>query len=263
MRNWGFGLRLAVDRHAQAWAVASVGVVLASATAAPLKKKHGPDALSRIESDPKDLPSAQTLIHVLRLAEILHGEPMLTQLAADGNVTGACEQSAPLSAALASALSVIGHRGPGEGELANPTFADRPEQLLIAASRRIDREAVTHTEARLDGKSVQRAVRYMQQREQARTIAVRWTDQVRRIEQELGRRACLKTKVYYRILPPLPDTLSGERSNDSGTVSRQAAAFRWPTQHDHVAAIPSSRDIVIDACTRWYRPASGVGRWRT
>jgi rifampicin phosphotransferase len=182
-------LRLAVDRHAQAWAVAAIGVVLASATAAPIQKKHGPDALSRIETDPNDLPSAQSMIHVLRLADILQGDPKLAALAADGNVAGACESSPALSTALASALSVIGHRGPGEGELANPTFADRPEQLLIAASRRIDRGVVAHTETRLDGKSVQRAVRYMQQREQARTIAVRWTDQIRRIEQELGRRA--------------------------------------------------------------------------
>jgi rifampicin phosphotransferase len=222
-------LRLAIDRHAQAWAVAAIGVVLASATAAPIQKKHGPDALSRIDTDPHDLPSAQSMIHVLRLADILQGDPKLTALAAEGNVSGACEQSPALSAALESALSVVGHRGPGEGELANPTFSDRPEQLLVAASRRIDRGTskppLADSEARLEGKSVQRAVRYMQQREQARTIAVRWTDQVRRIEQELGRRATAKgtlrevSDVFYLTV----DELLADRHDALTLVDRRRA----------------------------------------
>ncbi len=92
------------------------------------------------------------------------------------------------------------------------------EQLAVRLRLAIDR----HAQA-LSGKSVQRAVRYMQQREQARTIAVRWTDQVRRIEQELGRRAVAAGKlrevsdVFYLTV----DGLLADRRDALALVGRR------------------------------------------
>ena len=67
------------------------------------------------------------------LAELLRADDNLRRLVSVGDVD-AMRRAAPVfTAAFDAAVRRVGHRGPGEAELANPVIADEPGQLLAAA----------------------------------------------------------------------------------------------------------------------------------
>ncbi|NKY28693.1 PEP-utilizing enzyme [Nocardia gamkensis] len=120
------------DRLNHSWAAASIGVMMTgAATAIHSRGKESAD----VPIDLERLESARTMLAVERLAALCRADTALQDAAHSGDVAAARAISPAFSAALDEELHRIGHRGPGECELINPTFGDRPELLVTAAAR--------------------------------------------------------------------------------------------------------------------------------
>ncbi|WP_174187901.1 PEP-utilizing enzyme [Nocardia barduliensis] len=120
------------DRLNQSWAAASIGVMMTgAATAIHARGKNA----AVVPIDPERLESARTMLAVERLAALCRADTALHHAAHAGDVPVARAVSPAFSTALDEELHRIGHRGPGECELRNPTFGDRPELLVVAAAR--------------------------------------------------------------------------------------------------------------------------------
>jgi hypothetical protein len=111
------------DRIHQGWILTAMWVIDTGVTGSTVS---GVDAI---------VESTRIAAETDSLATILRGDPLLRALAADGDVVSARTLSANGAAALSAALAQIGHRGPGEAELASLTFGDDPAMLLRAASK--------------------------------------------------------------------------------------------------------------------------------
>ena len=155
-----YGARCAA--HAEAVAVAQRdGAALAACTAAQLdirilmlrnQIQHGwtltsvgvpiEGMINRLARRPHELipqPAAMTstahlAAETAALAGWLRADRGLRDLAAAGDLTALRAASAGFGAAFDAAAQRVGHRGPGEAELANPVIADAPDQLLAAAA---------------------------------------------------------------------------------------------------------------------------------
>lgn len=183
---------LARDRLHQAWAGAGLGVIMVGAAT----NVH--EQVSRTtggpEIDLEKLESARTVLAVDRLAAILRADPELRALAEDGKVAEARDRSPRLAAALDTELEHIGHRGPGECEVANAVFADRPGLLLSAAANAADgppRVRATATPSDLKGipaRTARLAAGATIARERARDGVVRINHRLRILIRERGTR---------------------------------------------------------------------------
>ncbi|MFI9633809.1 PEP-utilizing enzyme [Nocardia sp. NPDC051929] len=120
------------DRLNQSWAAASIGVMMTGAATAI--HSRGKEAAT-VPIDLERLESARTMLAVERLAALCRADTALHDAAHAGDVTAARTISPAFATALEEELRRIGHRGPGECELLNPTFGDRPELLVTAAAR--------------------------------------------------------------------------------------------------------------------------------
>lgn len=120
------------DRLHQAWQAAAIGVMMTgAATAIHARGKGGGD----VPIDLNRLESAKPMLAVERLAELCRADADLCELARGGDVDAARAKSPAFATALDEELAKVGHRGPGECELINPTFGDRPALLVSAAAR--------------------------------------------------------------------------------------------------------------------------------
>lgn len=174
------------DRLAHGWSVAAIGVMMTGAAAAIHARGKDPEPLG---IDVRHLESARTMLAVEHLATHLRDDPRLVALARQGDVDALRAASPAFGAALDAELALMGHRGPGECELENPSFSDRPAQLVTAAAgaahrtpepRPAPRPARTRT-----GKMAAGAVLA---RERARDGVVRYTHALRQALREQARR---------------------------------------------------------------------------
>ena len=106
-------------------------------------------------------------------------------LAREGNLASVSALSPNAAAALAAAVAQIGHRGPGEAELANPTFGDDPAMLLIAASEAAEAPTEPAPPATLAHRVAAGA---RDSRELAYDTTIRFTHELRMALRELGSR---------------------------------------------------------------------------
>ncbi|WP_458689908.1 PEP-utilizing enzyme [Nocardia tengchongensis] len=169
------------DRLNQAWQAASIGVMMTGAATAAHK--------GEVKIDLNRLESAKTMLAVERLAGLCRKDAGLQALAKTGDVGAAREKSPEFSKALDQELAKIGHRGPGECELINTTFGDRPELLVTAAGRAAEmpaphREPVPEPTSR----TAKMAVGATVYRERARDAVVRITNCLRLATQERAAR---------------------------------------------------------------------------
>jgi nucleoside-diphosphate-sugar epimerase len=124
-------IRLLRDRIHQGWGLTALWVIDTGITAATLKRSSvkidvpGVNAL---------LESERVRVEIAALAAVMSADPRVRALAGDGDVDGIRALAPGLAAALDEAVTRLAHRGPGEVELANPTFGDDPSLLLIAAA---------------------------------------------------------------------------------------------------------------------------------
>ncbi|MBA0126541.1 NAD(P)H-binding protein [Haloechinothrix sp. YIM 98757] len=179
--------RLWRDRLGHAWAAAAIGVMMTGAAKAIHERKH-PGEEPAI--DVRELASARTMLGVERLAEYFRADAKLCALGKAGDVTGVRAASPGFAAALDAELDTVGHRGPGECELANPVFADRPEMLVTAAANAASLPVADRSE-RPRGRS-SRTARMTAgatiARERARDAVVRVNHCLRLVLRERGRR---------------------------------------------------------------------------
>lgn len=124
-------LRLLRDRIHQGWILNALWLIDAGVSAAtPVRGQAG-----RSVSGVGMIADSQLVdAEIAELAAALRADPPLRALAADGNLASIRALSPKTAAAVDDAVARIGHRGPGEAELAATTFADDPTMLLIAAA---------------------------------------------------------------------------------------------------------------------------------
>ncbi len=174
------------DRLNQSWAAASIGVMMTgAATAIHSRGKES----AAVPIDLERLESARTMLAVERLAELCRSDTALHGAAHAGDLAAAGAVSPAFAAALDEELRKIGHRGPGECELINPTFGDRPELLVIAAARAAEmpapkREPVDPAPSR----TARMAAGATMARERVRDAVVRYTHCLRLAVRERAER---------------------------------------------------------------------------
>ncbi|MGK8488592.1 PEP-utilizing enzyme [Nocardia asiatica] len=174
------------DRLNQSWAAASIGVMMTGAATAI--HARGKDA-AVVPIDLERLESARTMLAVERLAALCRTDTALHHAAHAGDVAVARAVSPAFSTALDEELRRIGHRGPGECELLNPTFGDRPELLVVAAARAAElpapkREPVDSAPSR----TARMAAGATTARERVRDAVVRYTHCLRLAVRERAER---------------------------------------------------------------------------
>lgn len=169
------------DRLNQGWQAASIGVMMTGAATAI----HKGDVKINLER----LESARPMLAVERLAALCRKDAGLHEVARSGDVVAAREKSPEFAKALDAELAKMGHRGPGECELINPTFGDRPELLVTAAGRAAEMPAPQREPvAEPTGRTAKMAVGATVNRERARDAVVRVTNCLRLATQERATR---------------------------------------------------------------------------
>lgn len=174
------------DRLAHAWSVASIGVMMTSAADAMHERGKKPE---HVAVDVELLESARTMLAVERLADELRGDDHLLKLAREGDVEALRAASPSFSAALDAQLAVMGHRGPGECELENPSFSDRPGHLVGSAAAAAARPAAAREAVpAMTSRTGKMAAGAILARERARDGVVRYTHDLRLAVRERGNR---------------------------------------------------------------------------
>ncbi|KDP05609.1 hypothetical protein MAV101_14325, partial [Mycobacterium avium subsp. hominissuis 101] len=123
-------LRLLRDRIHQGWILNALWLLDTGITAAALVRSQAGQSVPGLGMITESgLVAAETA----ELAAMLAADPPLCALAADGNLASIRALAPKTAAAVDAAVARIGHRGPGDAELASQTFADDPAMLLSAA----------------------------------------------------------------------------------------------------------------------------------
>ncbi len=113
----------------QGWTLAALGAVIEAALSR-LARRTQP-----LTPHPAAMTSTSHLaVEIAALAGSLRTDRRLRELAMSGDLAALRSWSGGFSAMFDAAVARVGHRGPGEAELANPVIADEPEQLLAAAA---------------------------------------------------------------------------------------------------------------------------------
>ncbi|WP_067692195.1 PEP-utilizing enzyme [Nocardia jejuensis] len=169
------------DRLNQGWQAASIGVMMTGAATSTHK--------GEVKIDLERLESAKPMLAVERLAALCRRDAGLHEVARSGDVAAAREKSPEFAAALDAELAKVGHRGPGECELINATFGDRPELLVTAAARAAEMPAPQRAPVpEPTSRTAKMAVGATVYRERARDAVVRVTHCLRMATQERAAR---------------------------------------------------------------------------
>lgn len=184
-------VRLLRDRIHQGWILTALWLIDSGVTAAALDHSR---AASRVSGIGMIVESTRVAAETAELAAALRGDPPLRALAAEGNVGSIHALSPAAAGALDGAVARIGHRGPGEAELAGRVFSDNPAMLLVAAAGVAEAaEAAATGAAPVDPGSPRTLARRMaanarESRELALDSTIRFTHELRMTLRELGSR---------------------------------------------------------------------------
>ncbi len=179
-------IRLLRDRIHQGWGISGRWLIDSAITAATVGRAGLQVAVSGIGAL---LESDAIAAETSSLAALIRGDEQLCALALERDLDGVSAQSATIGAAFASAVSRIGHRGPGEVELANLMFRDDPAMLLAAAGRAATDVPQPMSPAGSDAKLSERmAASARASRELAYDTTIRFTHELRMTLRELGSR---------------------------------------------------------------------------
>jgi nucleoside-diphosphate-sugar epimerase len=173
------------DRIHQGWILTALWLIDTGVTAAALEHTR---AASRVSGLGMIMESSRIAAETAELAAALRGDPPLCALAGEGNVGSIRALSPDTAGALDAAVARIGHRGPGEVELASPVFSDDPAMLLMAAAE-VAVAAATPTGPTPPPKLARRmAANARGSREMAHDTTIRFTHELRMTLRELGSR---------------------------------------------------------------------------
>ncbi len=199
------------DDLIRAWQVGNTCTFMVSAPSGMLERKFGAGALAAVSQGAEELASGATLRGVQEIAARAADDPTARGLLA-GKITGATwdkvQADAPeLAAAVRALLIKVGHRGPGETEFANPTYADAPHLLLRSVAGILQtetRERPSHTpSSRGEQRLADATAKAIGRRERARDAVSLTIDQLRKALREWGDRLVVhgvtleRDDVYY------------------------------------------------------------------
>ena len=179
------------DRIHQGWILTALWLIDTGVTAAALEHAR---AASRVSGLDTIMESARIAAETAELAAALRDDPPLCALAKEGNVGSIRALSPNTASALDAAVARIGHRGPGEAELASPVFNDDPAMLLMAAAEASEGPegavaGATPTEPTPPPRLARRmAANARGSRELAHDTTLRFTHELRTTLRELGSR---------------------------------------------------------------------------
>jgi nucleoside-diphosphate-sugar epimerase len=175
------------DRIHQGWGLTALWVIDTGVTAASLEHTRATN-VSSVPGLSAIMESGHVKAELPSLLEMLRGDSRLWTVACGGDVDGIRAWSPSAAAALQAAVARMAHRGPGEAELANPTFGDDPAMLLKAA---VDTAAAGPTAwTPPDGLTLSErlAANARASRELAHDTTMRFTHELRMTLRELGSR---------------------------------------------------------------------------
>ncbi|WP_428339184.1 NAD-dependent epimerase/dehydratase family protein [Mycobacterium sp.] len=178
--------RLLRDRIHQGWALTGLWLIDSGVTAATVERRGVNVAITGLGTlVHSDALTAKTS----SLAALIRGDLPLCALAVDGDLAGIGAQSPTVGATFAAAVSGIGHRGPGEVELANLMIDDDPAILLAAAGRAATEFPQRMPPATPGERLPERlAASARASRESAYDTTIRFTHELRMTLRELGSR---------------------------------------------------------------------------
>jgi nucleoside-diphosphate-sugar epimerase len=178
----GVRLRLLRDRIHQGWILTALSLIDTGVTAAALERTG---AGTRVPGVGMIMESSRISAETAELATVLRADPPLCALAREGNLDSIRALSPSTAVALDAAVARIGHRGPGETELASTVFFDNPAMLLVAAAE----AAAAPTEPTPPATLARRlAGNARVSRELAHDTTIRFTHELRMTLRELGSR---------------------------------------------------------------------------
>jgi nucleoside-diphosphate-sugar epimerase len=181
----GVRIRLLRDRIHQGWILTALWLIDTGVTAAALQHTG---AGSRVSGIGVIMESSRIAAETAELATALRADPPLRALAREGNLGSIRALSPDTAGALDAAVARIGHRGPGEAELASPMFSDDPAMLLMAAAE-VAAAGCAPTEATPPATLARRlATNARVSRELAHDTTIRFTHELRMTLRELGSR---------------------------------------------------------------------------
>ncbi len=178
--------RLLRDRIHQGWSLTGLWLLDTGVTAATVQRAGLHVAVSGVGAL---LESEAIGAEISALAALIRSDPQLCKPALDGDIDAISAVSHTVGAAFASAVTRIGHRGPGEVELANLMFADDPAMLLAAAGRAATELPQPTPPSGSATKLAERmAARARTSRESAYDATMRFIHELRMTLRELGSR---------------------------------------------------------------------------
>ena len=179
-------IRLLRDRIHQGWGISGRWLIDSAITAATVGRTGLQVAVSGIGAL---LESDAIADKTSSLAALIRNDEQLCALALERDLDGVSAQSATIGAAFAFTARLIGHRGPGEVELANLMFGDDPAMLLAAAGRAAIDLPQPMSPAGSEAKLSERmAASARASREAAYDTTIRFTHELRMTLRELGSR---------------------------------------------------------------------------
>ncbi|OBA57988.1 hypothetical protein A5647_22410 [Mycobacterium sp. 1100029.7] len=180
LRDAGLGarIRLLRDRIHQGWILTALWLIDTGVTAAALENKS-----SRVPGLSALMDSDRVADETAELTAALRADPPLRAMAQEANLASIRALSPPTAALLDAAVGRIGHRGPGEAELASRVYADDPGMLLIAAAHSAARPIEQGPPLTLIRRI---AANTRASRELAHDTTLRYTHELRMTLRELG-----------------------------------------------------------------------------
>lgn len=173
-------VRLLRDRIHQGWILTALSLIDTGVTAAALENKG-----ARVPGLGVIMESDRVAAEIAELTAALRGDPPLRAMAQEGNLASIRALSPATTGLLDAAISRIGHRGPGEAELASRVYSDDPAMLLAVAAE----AAAEATDPVRPPTLVQRIATHARtSRELAHDTTIRYTHELRMTLRELGSR---------------------------------------------------------------------------
>ncbi|MGC2655615.1 MAG: hypothetical protein WA317_18905, partial [Mycobacterium sp.] len=178
-------MQLLRARIQQGWSLNGLWMIDSGVTAATLSRTGANTGVSGIDALTE---SRSVTDKVASLAAPLRSDPRLRPLAKAGDLDGIRALSRTVAAAFSAAVTRMPHRGPGEAELANPTFGDDAAVLLSAAAEAAGQEVSGSVDRPVIKLAERMAANARGSRELAYDTTMRFTHELRAALRELGAR---------------------------------------------------------------------------
>ncbi|MDT5348470.1 MAG: hypothetical protein QOH91_1757, partial [Mycobacterium sp.] len=170
------------DRIHQGWILTALWVIDSGVTAAALQHTSASGPVSGVSTI---MESGCIAAETAALAAVLRRDPQLLALARTGDLDGLRVLFPNTAGNFDAAIARIGHRGPGEAELATPVFVDNPAMLLMTAAEVAGAPAEPTPPSTLARRLADSA---RSSRELAHDTTLRFTHDLRMTLRELGSR---------------------------------------------------------------------------